>query len=80
MATLITLRGYWDASTNTPTLLNGTGTIGDLYQVSIQGSQSLGPGSPFITFPKFSSVLYISTGQWIGIIPTFTLNLTEVVI
>jgi len=41
----IVYRGVWDASTNTPTLANGTGTTGDVYRVSVAGSQDLGAGS-----------------------------------
>ena len=38
-------RGAWDANTNTPTLVDGTGTNGDLYRVSVAGTQDLGSGS-----------------------------------
>lgn len=41
-------QGTWDASTNTPTLADGTGTKGHYYRVSVAGSQDLGSGS--ITF------------------------------
>lgn len=41
-------QGTWDASTNTPTLADGTGTKGYYYRVSVGGSQDLGSGS--ITF------------------------------
>ena len=34
----ITLMGDWDASTNTPTLNNGTGTLGEMYLVSVAGT------------------------------------------
>lgn len=33
--------GTWNASTNTPTLVSGTGTKGDYYVVSVAGSTSL---------------------------------------
>lgn len=36
--------GYWNAYTNTPTIINGTGTIGDMYGVSVAGIQDLGSG------------------------------------
>lgn len=32
-------RGNWNASTNTPTLTNGVGQIGDYYRVSVGGTQ-----------------------------------------
>ena len=37
--------GNWDANTNSPTLIDGTGTQGDTYRVSVAGSQDLGSGS-----------------------------------
>jgi len=41
-------KGTWDASTNTPTLADGSGDAGDVYRVSVAGTQDLGSGS--ITF------------------------------
>jgi len=38
-------KGAWDASTNTPTLADGTGTAGWVYRVSVAGTQNLGSGS-----------------------------------
>jgi hypothetical protein len=38
-------KGAWNANTNTPTLINGTGTNGDFYRVSVEGTQDLGAGS-----------------------------------
>lgn len=35
------LRGNWNATTNTPTLASGTGTIGQAYRVSVAGSTTL---------------------------------------
>ena len=35
-------KGTWDASTNTPTLADGTGTNGDFYIVSVAGTVNLG--------------------------------------
>src|SRR5690606_10667672 len=40
-----TPKGSWDASTNTPTLADGSGTIGWVYTVSVAGTQDLGSGS-----------------------------------
>ncbi len=36
--------GTWDASTNTPTLQNGTGMIDTYYIVSVAGTHDFGPG------------------------------------
>jgi len=41
-------KGTWDASTNTPTLANGTGTVGNYYRVVVAGTVNLGSGN--ITF------------------------------
>lgn len=37
--------GAWNAFTNTPTLIDGTGTNGDFFRVSVAGTQDLGSGS-----------------------------------
>lgn len=34
-------QGTWDASTNTPTIVSGTGTTGDFYIVSVAGSSNI---------------------------------------
>lgn len=44
----VNYQGTWNASTNTPTLSDGTGSKGYYYVVSVAGSQDLGSGS--ITF------------------------------
>ena len=41
----IEYKGQWNASTNTPTLADGTGTKGDFYIVSVAGTQNLGSGN-----------------------------------
>lgn len=38
-------QGTWNASTNSPTLADGVGSIGDVYRVSVAGTQNLGSGS-----------------------------------
>jgi len=40
-----TYLGTWNASTNTPTLSDATGGQGDMYAVSVTGTQNLGSGS-----------------------------------
>lgn len=54
-------KGTWDASTNTPTLVDGTGDIGDFYVVSVAGTQNLGSGE--IKFLENDRVIY-SEGVW----------------
>jgi hypothetical protein len=48
--------GNWDASTNTPTLANGTGTAGDFYRVSVAGTRDLGAGN--VVFDVGDHVIY----------------------
>ena len=35
----------WNASTNTPTLADGSGDTGDVYRVSVAGTRDLGSGA-----------------------------------
>lgn len=51
--------GSWDASTNTPTISDATGNNGDLYKVSVAGSQDLGSGS--ISFAVGDHVVHDGT-------------------
>ena len=51
--------GTWNATTNTPTLADGTGSAGDQYLVAVGGTQNLGSGS--ITFDVGDGVLYNGT-------------------
>jgi hypothetical protein len=51
--------GTWDASTNTPTLADGTGDAGDVYTTSVAGTQDLGSGS--ISFNVGDWVIYNGT-------------------
>ena len=59
----IEYKGHWDASTNTPTLADGTGTNGSYYIVSVAGTQDLGSGA--ITFNVGDAVIYDgASGKW----------------
>lgn len=49
-------QGNWNASTNAPTLVDGSGNNGDVYRVSVAGSQNLGSGS--ITFAVGDFAIY----------------------
>ena len=57
----VELKGYWNAQTNTPTLVDGTGTNGDEYFVEVAGSQDLGSGEQY--FKVGDRVVY-SGGIW----------------
>lgn len=52
-------QGNWDASTNTPSLADGTGNAGDVYRVNVAGTQDLGSGSQ--TFAIGDWVVYNGT-------------------
>ena len=51
--------GFWNASTNTPSLADGTGSAGDFYYVSVAGTQNLGSGN--ISFDVNDVVIYNGT-------------------
>jgi len=49
-------KGNWDAATNNPTLAAGSGDAGDMYRVSVAGTQNLGNGA--VSFEVGDMVLY----------------------
>lgn len=42
---IMVYQGTWNANTNTPTLADGVGSTGDVYRVSVAGTQDLGSGA-----------------------------------
>jgi hypothetical protein len=60
----VIFKGTWNASTNTPTLANGTGTAGWQYAVSVSGTRNLGNGSATYNVGDF--VIY-DGASWINI-------------
>ena len=52
----VTSLGLWDASANSPALVDGTGNTGDYYTVSAEGIQDLGSGA--IDFAVDEVVIY----------------------
>lgn len=42
---VMTYEGVWNASTNSPTLADGVGDVGQVYRVTVAGSQNLGSGA-----------------------------------
>ena len=60
-SSVVTYLGTWDASTNTPTLTNGTGDAGDMYICNVAGTVNFGAGP--ITFAVGDWVLY-GSGTW----------------
>jgi hypothetical protein len=55
-------QGTWNASTNTPTLVDGSGNTGDVYRVTVAATRNLGSGS--ITFDVGDYAVYNSSGVW----------------
>ena len=51
--------GTWNAATNTPTLVNGTGNAGDVYLCNVAGTVNFGAGP--ITFYVGDQVIYSGT-------------------
>jgi hypothetical protein len=52
-------KGSWNAATNTPTLVNGTGNAGDVYLCEVAGTVNFGAGP--ITFAIGDQVIYSGT-------------------
>lgn len=52
-------KGNWDASTNTPTLADGTGSAGDVYKANVAGTVNFGSGP--ITFAVGDWTVYNGT-------------------
>ena len=61
-ASLMQYQGLWDAESNTPTLVNGTGDIGDVYRVTVAGARNLGSGS--ISFGVGDYVILNNSEVW----------------
>ena len=60
-ASVVTYLGTWNAATNTPTLTNGVGDVGDLYICNVAGTVNFGAGP--ITFAVGDWVIY-NGSQW----------------
>ena len=60
-SSVVTYLGTWNAATNTPTLVNGTGDAGDLYICNVAGTVNFGAGP--IAFVVGDWVLY-GSGTW----------------
>ncbi len=56
---LLQLKGNWNASTNVPSLVNGTGTKGDLYYVTVGANHDFGAGT--LEFEAGDMVFYDGT-------------------
>ena len=58
-SSIMEYKGTWNASTNTPTLANGTGDTGDVYICNVAGTVNFGAGP--ITFAIGDYVIYSGT-------------------
>jgi len=58
-STVMEFKGTWNATTNIPSLADGTGDAGDIYLCSVAGTQDLGSGD--ITFAEGDWVVYSGT-------------------
>lgn len=56
------LQGSYDASTNSPSLTDGTGNPGDVYKVTVAGTRDFGNGP--ITFAVNDLVMYGADGKY----------------
>lgn len=56
------LQGFWNASTNTPSLVDGTGNPGDVYEISVAGTRDFGNGA--ITFAVGDWAVYAADNKW----------------
>lgn len=55
-------KGNWNADTNTPQLVDGTGNLGDLYIVSVAGRQDLGSGE--VNYLVGDRIIYNQNNIW----------------
>ena len=60
-SSVVTYLGTWNAATNTPTLVNGTGDAGDMYICNVAGTVNFGAGP--VVFAVGDWVLY-GSGTW----------------
>ncbi|XAO35458.1 minor tail protein [Gordonia phage Morgana] len=61
-SSLMEYQGVWNAATNTPTLVDGTGNTGDVYRVTAAATRNLGSGA--IEFAVGDYVIYNPSGVW----------------
>lgn len=60
--TVMELQGFWNANTNTPTLTDGTGNPGDVWEVNTAGTTNFGSGA--ITFAVGDWAVYAADGKY----------------
>ena len=72
----LTPLGYWNALTNDPQLVDGTGTIGDFYIIGT-GSPNRDLGSGLRPFTANMGVMYSQAGQWLPMPVLLTLDIND---
>ena len=55
-------KGNWNANTNTPQLVDGTGNLGDMYIVSVAGRRDLGSGA--VNYLVGDRIIYNQNNIW----------------
>ena len=73
----LTIKGNWNALTNSPYLVNGVGTVGDSYVVSVPGARDLG-SDILINYTQGGTVIYSATGEWLFESVSYTIDLAGV--
>lgn len=58
-SSIMEYKGVWDASTNTPSFIDGEGNTGDVYRVTTAGTQDLGSGA--LSFSVGDYLIYNGT-------------------
>src|SRR6185369_14957388 len=59
LSSVVEYKGVWDATANSPTLVDGTGNLGDEYRVGTAGTRNLGSGS--VSYSVGDFVIYNGT-------------------
>ncbi len=72
----LTPKGLWNGLTNTPHLVNGVGTAGDTYTISVGGTQDLGAGS--VVYKQWDTIIYDKSGVWLSEKVAYTIDLAEI--
>lgn len=75
----LTWKGGYNATTNVPSLINGTGTSGDVYRVTVAGTRNFGAGNIVLAISDY--VIYNDSGVYEKFVQPATitfLNLIDV--
>lgn len=59
---VVEYKGVWNATTNSPSLADGSGNVGDVYRVTVAGTQNLGSGA--LTFDVGDQAVLNASSVW----------------